>query len=104
MTTIYTASAILISVAAVCGFRTWRKLGEPIRQPVVRIVPEREYTPAPKPAPTIFECYEMQSDGLLVPTGKVMAMSRTESMGKRKKTRKQPRRRQMWDETARGDY
>jgi len=74
MTAIYTASAILLGVAAVCGFRQWRKLGERIQPPVVRIVPEREYTPAPKPTPTI------------------SAMNRVEPMGKRKKTRKQPRR------------
>jgi len=74
MTIIYTAGAILLSVAAVCGFRQWRKLGEPIQPPVMRIVPEREYTPAPKPAPTIVQ------------------MNRVEPMGKRKKTRKQPRR------------
>jgi len=84
MTIIYTASAILLSVAAVCGFRTWRKLGEPIQPPVMRIVPEREYTPAPKPAPTIVQ------------------MSRLEPMRKRK-VKKQERRRRVWDEQAR-DY
>jgi hypothetical protein len=73
MTIIYTVSAILLSFAVVCGFRIWRKLGEPIRPPLVRLM-DREYTPAPKPAPTI------------------VAMNRVEPMGKRKKTRKQPRR------------
>ena len=85
MTIIYTASAILLGVAAVCGFRQWRKLGERIQPSVVR-VSEREYIPAPKPAPTI------------------VAMSRREPMrGKRPKTRKQERRRRVWDEQAR-DY
>ena len=89
MTIIYTASAIFLSVAAVCGFRTWRKLGERIQPPVMRIVPEREYTSAPKPAPTIVQ------------------MSRREPMrpkGKRK-VRKQERRRRVWDEhEMRGDH
>ena len=85
MTIIYAASAILLSVAAVCGFRQWRKLGERIQSPVVW-VPEREYTPSPKPSPTIVN------------------YKRTEPMGKRKKTRKQKQRRRGWDEQARGDY
>jgi len=85
MTIIYAAGAILMGVAAVCGFRTWRKLGERIQPPVIG-VPDREYIPAPKPAPTI------------------VAMSRLEPMkpkGKRKVT-KQEQRRRVWDE-ARDD-
>ena len=86
MTIIYTVSAILLGVGAVCGFRTWRKLGERIQPPVIG-VPDREYIPAPKSAPTIVQ------------------MNRREPMrpkGKRK-VKKQERRRRVWDE-ARGDH
>ena len=76
----------LVAMSVILHIRQWRKLGERIQPPVVW-VSEREYTPAPKPAPTI------------------VAMSRREPMrGKRPKTRKQERRRRVWDEQARGDY
>ena len=106
MTIIYTAGAILLGVAAVCGFRTWRKLGDPIHPEAISfnlnmpdtveqleeqgyvvvtdkgIVSPREFFA--KPAPTIVQ------------------MSRQEPMRKRK-VKKQERRRRVWDEQAR-DY
>ena len=81
MTMIYTASAILIIFAICHSVWYWRKLGERI-QPQEVWVSEREYVPAPKPAPTI------------------VAMNRREPMrpkGKRK-VRKQERRGRVWDE------
>lgn len=97
MIAIYTASAILIIFAIFHSVWYWRKLGEPI-QPYLEIItspflserrvtnparfvgpmPPREYTPAPKPSPTIVQ------------------MSRREPM-RRRKTKKQSRRR-TWDE------
>jgi len=85
MTTIYAANEIIwilttlaLFIAIFFWVRQWRKLGERIQPPVVRLM-DREYIPAPKPAPTIVQ------------------MSRREPMRKRK-VKKQERRRRVWDE------
>jgi len=99
MTTIYTASAILLSVAAVCGFRQWRKLGE-------RIQPEAISFSLNMPD-TVEQLeeqgYVVVTDKGIVspreffakPAPKIIQMSRREPMRKRK-IKKQERSSRIW--------